>query len=49
MLDGLSQELSAFRQEGLQLSFSVTQLALLGLFIFVALYAALVAAKYTTG
>ena len=49
MLDGLSQEIAAFRQEGLKLDFSITQLALLGLFPFLAGYAALVAAKYTTG
>ena len=49
MLDGLSQEIAAFRQEGLKLDFSITQLALLGLFLFLAGYAALVAAKYTTG
>jgi|DEB0MinimDraft_4_1074332.scaffolds.fasta_scaffold51504_3 hypothetical protein len=49
MFDGLQQELQRFRQEGLPLSFDLTQLALLGLFLFVALYMALVAAKYTTG
>ena len=48
MLDGLSQELAAFRQEGLKLEFSYTQLALLSLGIFLGLYIALVAAHYTT-
>jgi hypothetical protein len=48
MLDGLQQELAAFRQQGLKLEFSYTQLALLSLGIAVGLYLALVAAKYTT-
>lgn len=48
MLDGLSQELAAFRQEGLKLEFSYAQLALLSVGIFAALYLALIAAHYTT-
>ena len=48
MLDGLGQELAAFRQEGLKWECSYAQLALLSLVIFVGLYLALIAAHYTT-
>lgn len=48
MLDDLQQELAAFRQQGLKLEFSYTQLALLSVGIAVGLYLALIAAHYTT-
>jgi len=48
MLDDFVNEVRAIRQEGVGVDFSTKQLAMLGLFLFLGLYAALVAAHYTT-
>ena len=48
MLDSFVAEIQAIRRDGIGVDFSTKQLALLGLFLFLGLYAALVAAHYTT-